>query len=109
MKTTVTLSDFRDAFRTMGRSDQFTYDGQEVLFNFLEEMEQDTGEEYELDVIALCCDWYESSPEEVAESYGVDLSECEDDEERMEAVREYLDCETMVVGTTSGSIIYQAF
>ena len=109
MKTTVTLHDFREAFRTMGRNDQFTYEGQEVLFDFLEEMEQSTGEEFELDVIALCCDFYESSPDEVAESYGVDLSDCADDEEKMETVREYLDGETMVVGTTSGSIIYQAF
>jgi len=109
MKTTVTLHDFREAFRTMGRNDQFTYEGQEVLFDFLEEMEQSTGEEFELDVIALCCDFYESSPDEVAESYGVDLSDCADDEEKMETVREYLDGETMVAGTTSGSIIYQAF
>lgn len=109
MKTTVTLHDFREAFRTMGRNDQFTHEGLEVLFEFLEDMERDTGEETELDVVALCCDFYESSPQEVAESYGVDLSECADDEERMETVREYLDGETMVAGTTSVSIIYQAF
>jgi len=109
MKTTVTLSDFRDAFTRMGRSDQFTYEGQEVLFDFLEEMEQSTGEESELDVISLCCDFYESSPEEIAKSYGVDLSECETNEERMEAAREYLDGETMVADATSGSIIYKAF
>lgn len=109
MKTTVTLHDFREAFRTMGRNDQFTYEGQEVLFDFLEEMERDTGEETELDVAALCCDFYESSPEEIAQSYDLDLSECTTDEERIEACREYLDGETMVAGTTSGSIIYRAF
>ena len=109
MKQTVTLHDFREAFRTMGRSDQFTWEGQEVLFDFLEEMEQDTGEEMELDVIALCCDFYESSPEEISSSYGVDLSDCADHEERMERCREYMDGETMVAGTTSGSIIYRAF
>ena len=109
MKTIVTLSDFRDAFTRMGRSDQFTHEGQEVLFDFLEKMERDTGKESGLDVIALCCYFYESSPEEIAESYGVDLSECETHEERMEAAREYLDGKTMVAGTTSGSIVYQAF
>lgn len=109
MKTTVTLRDFREAFRTMGRSDQFTWEGQEVLFDFLEEMERDTGEEHELDVIALCCDFYESSPEEIAESYGVDLSDCADHEDRMNACLDYLHGETMVCGTTSGSIVYQAF
>jgi hypothetical protein len=109
MKTTVTLHYFREAFRTMGRGDKFTYDGLEVLFDFLEEMESGTGEEYELDVISICCDFCESSPDEVAESYDIDLSECEDDEEKMEAVRQYLDGKTMVVGTTGGSIIYQVF
>lgn len=108
MKTTVTLHDFREAFQNMRRAN-FSYEGQEVLFNFLEEMERDTGEEHELDVIALCCDFYESSPEEIAESYGVDLSDCTDHEERMERCEEFLSGETMVCGTTSGSIVYQAF
>ncbi len=53
MKTTVTLHDFREAFRTMGRSDQFTYEGQEVLFDFLEEIEQSTGEEMELSMTTI--------------------------------------------------------
>ena len=109
MKQTVTLSDFRDAFRNAGRADQFTHEGQEVLFDFLEEMEQSAGEETELDVVALCCDFYESSPEEIAQSYGLDLSGCEDDAEKLEACREYLDGETLVCGTTSGSIVYRVF
>lgn len=109
MKTSVYLSDFRDAFRAMGRDDQFSYEGLEILFDFLEEMEQGTGEEYELDVIALCCEFYESSPEEAAENYGLDLSDCDDDEERMQSVLDYLNEHTMVAGNTDGSIIYQAF
>ena len=109
MKTTVDIHDFRDAFKRMGRQDQFTYEGQKVLFDFLEQMEEETGEEAELDVIGLCCDFYESSPDEVADSYNVDLSDCADDAEKMERIEEYLSGETMVVGTTSGSIIYQAF
>ena len=109
MKQTVDLYTFRRAFQDAGRTEQFTHEGQEVLFNFLEEMERDTGEESELDVIALCCDFYESSPEEIAQSYDVDLSECETDEERMNTCLDYLSGETTVAGHTSGSIVYQAF
>jgi hypothetical protein len=63
MKNTVTLSSFRDSFQAKGRQDQFSFIGLEALFNFLEEIEADTGEEVTLDVIALCCDFseYESA------------------------------------------------
>ena len=57
MKSTVSLADFRDAFQI--RKDQFTYAGLEALFNYLEQYEEDTGEEVELDVIALCCEYTE--------------------------------------------------
>ncbi len=57
MKSTVSLSDFRDAFQM--RKDQFSYEGLEILFEYLEEYEKATGEEIELDVIDLCCEYTE--------------------------------------------------
>ncbi|MFA5053839.1 MAG: hypothetical protein WC565_07260 [Parcubacteria group bacterium] len=59
MKQTVQEHDFLDAFRQYGRADQFTRAGLIALFDYLEEYEKDAGEELELDVIALCCDWSE--------------------------------------------------
>ena len=56
MKKTVTLSTFRDAFRTMNRLDHFSYEGLAVLFEDLEQYEEDCDIEFELDVIAFCCD-----------------------------------------------------
>ena len=58
MKTTVTVTTFVDAFRAL-RPDNFSNDGLQALFSYLEEYETDTGEELELDVIALCCDFAE--------------------------------------------------
>ena len=58
MKTTVYLNDFRDAFQRV-RPDNFSYDGLEALYDHLTEYEQDTDEEIELDVIAICCDYVE--------------------------------------------------
>ena len=70
MKNTVTQSDFHDAFHETGRGSQFTHDGREALFNYLEAYEDDTGEEIELDVIALCCDYAEyANLEEFQQDY----------------------------------------
>lgn len=57
MKETVTKSRFMDAFYKAGRYNAFSYDGLSALFDFFEEMEEDTGVEIELDVIAICCDY----------------------------------------------------
>ena len=58
MKQSVSITNFIDAFEKM-RPSNFTYEGLECLYNYLIECEQDTGEEFELDVIALCCDFSE--------------------------------------------------
>lgn len=57
MKTTLTFGDFVDFFRRYDRYDQFGYEALRALFDYLEEIEEDTGEEIEMDVIALCCDY----------------------------------------------------
>ena len=52
-------SDFHDAFRRMNRLENFSYEGRRALFEYLENLANDTGEPMELDVIALCCDFSE--------------------------------------------------
>lgn len=59
MKTNVSKSDFRDAFKRMGRENNFGYDGLGALYDFIEELYSGTGTESELDVIALCCEFNE--------------------------------------------------
>ena len=107
MKQTINFNDFIDAFRRMDRYDQFGYEALQVLFEYLESYEEDTGEELELDVIALCCDYSADTVDEVASNYDIDLSDCETDEERMEAVTDYLTDQTSVCGVTkNGTIVY---
>jgi len=109
MKTTVSLYDFRDAFREYDRANSFSYDGFRVLFEYLEEYEDSTGSEVELDVIALCCEFNEATPDEIARDYGYDL-EGDDDDEKRENLIDWLNDRTMVCGVTDdGSIVYQAF
>jgi len=102
MIQTINLSDFRAAFHSMGRKDQFSYEGLGALFDYLEEIDPD----FDLDVIALCCDYSEDSPEDIAKAYGIDLPEDQDEIEHKEIVRDYLDNHTSVVGETASGFIY---
>jgi hypothetical protein len=107
MKTTISVYDFRQAFHDMGRGEQFSYDGLRVLFECLEEYEDSTGSEVELDVVALCCEYSEEMPEDVAKNYGIEL---EDDGNELNNVLDYLHDYTLVCGVTKdGSIVYQQF
>ena len=102
---------FREAFRLAGRMDQFSYEGLEVLFDYLDNLSEDTGETIELDVVALCCEYYESSIEELIDNYNIDLSEVDKDDPDsiIEVVREYLEDNTSVCGEVSDGFVYAAF
>ena len=50
---------FRQTFHNYGKGDQFSYEGLNALFDYLEELSEDTGANIELDVIALCCEFTE--------------------------------------------------
>lgn len=108
MKTTVTRYDFERAFADYNRQDNFTYEGLGLLFDYLEEYEQNSGQEIELDVIALCCEYAEEDAHIIARDYKIDL-EGMDDDEILEAVRDYLEDNTTVVGETSSGFVYACF
>jgi hypothetical protein len=99
-------SQFRDEFRAHNRGEQFSYEGLGLLFEYLEEIDP----QYDLDVIAICCEYSEGNPEGIAKNYGFDLEGCETEADIAAAVLDYLHNETSVVGvTTFGEIIYQQF
>lgn len=108
MKQTVTLNAFRASFYKMGRKENFSWEGLEILFNYLEAWGQDT----ELDVIALCCDYAESTINELIYDYCIDISDCDpnDFEDIKETVLVYMEYNTVVCGVTSaGSVVYEQF
>ena len=108
MYTTVNLPQFRDAFQT--RKENFSYEGLEILFEYLENYEYETNEKIELDVIALCCDYSESTVEEIANDYSIDVSDARDDEDvKKDIIRTYLNDNTTIVGETADGFIYQQF
>jgi hypothetical protein len=100
------VSQFRDSFREAGRKDQFSYQGSGLLFEYLEEVNPD----YDLDVIGLCCDYSEEHFTDVAANYNIDLSDCEDEDAQIEAVRDYLNDNTSLVGEPmTGTFLYLSF
>lgn len=73
MKKTITITDFCDAFHTMQRQDQFSYYALRELFDHFVALEEDTGTEIELDVVAICCGYIESTLEEINADYSEDF------------------------------------
>ena len=59
MYQSVGFNEFRNAFRAFGREKQFSRMALRALFDYLEDVEENTGVPIELDVIALCCDFTE--------------------------------------------------
>lgn len=109
MIQTLRLSDFTNAFRNSDRADQFSYEAQTLIFDYIEDYERDTGEKVEFDLIGLCCEWAEDTPEEIARYYGMDLDGIEGAKLLMH-VYEYLNDETQVAGVTdAGTIVYVQF
>ena len=109
MHQSINAYQFLDAFVQMGRKDQFSYDGFGILFDYLEQVEDATGESIELDVIALCCDYNEDKWLDVAKNYSIDVSHCEDDEELRETVLDYLNDNTAVCGYDDDIVVYACF
>lgn len=106
MKITINSSEFVDAFRKAGRGEQFSYNGLQALFDHLEEMEAGSGEEMELDVIAICCDYSEHATAlEAATEYGFEADSDEDEEANEKAALEYLCDNTTVLSFDGGVII----
>ena len=71
MKDTINKDQFRNWFRSNEQyKNNFSYEGLEALFDYLEEMEELTGEELEFDPVALCCEFEEYDTfEEFQEEY----------------------------------------
>lgn len=94
----------------------FSYTGARALIEYLEEIEKDTGEEMELDCVAIRGDFSEySSLQEWAEDYFSDdwrselgLDDDADDDDTDDAIRAYIqDSGTLI--EFSGGVIVSSF
>ena len=76
----VTESLFIDMFRKYNRLDNYSYEGLSELYEYLLNLSDDIGEPIELDVISLCCDYYESTAQDVINDYKDELEDMLSDE-----------------------------
>jgi hypothetical protein len=77
MISTVSFNDFCDSFGGSYK-DNFSYEGKRALFDYLEEYEESTGEQMELDPIAFCCDFTEyKNMKELKDNYS-DIKDMDD-------------------------------
>jgi hypothetical protein len=104
MKQTISMQHFVNEFADFNRAENFSCEAREMLFDYFEEYEESTGEEIELDVIAICCEYEENDYEYIAGQY----SELEDDASEDEVI-EFLENNTQYIGKTSSGLVYASF
>ena len=110
MIKTINLHDFRQAFQDHGRGEQFSYEALGLIFEYYEQYEDDTGEQVNLDVIAICCDLAELSVEEIVRGYILDQDEEYLAEEwSVQDVKHFLCDQAAYVGETDQTVIFVQF
>jgi hypothetical protein len=76
---------FAEEFKKI-RKDDFTWDGLRALFEYLDDMSKDTGENIEFDPIGFCCEFSEYNLEEFNKDYDEEyasIDELQENEERV--------------------------
>lgn len=108
MKQTINQNEFMHAFHAHNRYEQFGYHALKAIFEHIEEYEEQTGEEQELDVIAICCEFTTfNTALEAATEYGFE-SELEDDaDDKEKEALNWLYGETTVLEYAGGVVIQQ--
>jgi hypothetical protein len=76
----VTQSEFVDRFKfSQDHKDNFSYSGLCALYEELEQLEEDTGQDIKFDMIGICCEFQEfTNIEEFNDAYGMDCKTLED-------------------------------
>lgn len=101
MKQTINEYQFRRGFE-QSRPDNFSYEALGILFEYFQLLEEDIDQEIEYDIIAICCDYAESTVKEINNDYDQEF-------ESLEEASEWLQDETIVAGSTETTVIYQQF
>jgi hypothetical protein len=113
MKTTLTTSEAADILFN-DKNANWSYAGARALAEYLEEYEESTGEELELDVCAIRCDFSEYSSlldwahdyfSNALEELGFDETEENDDDEVDEKIREYIQDHGQLIEFDGGIIV----
>ena len=98
MKKYINLYDFQNWFSNSETyKNNFTYEGQQALFEYLEQWEEETNEVIDFDPIALCCDFSEYD----------NLKDYNDQHDTTFKNIEELNDETLIIKIENGGFIAQ--
>lgn len=111
---TLNKQEFVNMFADYNRADNFSIIAREMLFDYYDDLSEDIGTPFEMDVIAICCDWSEYNVNELLNDYSNlldddDLAECEDDGEKLEYIESVLQDHTSVLRVDGDSLLVMAF
>ena len=97
IQTISTASQFRDAFHAANRANNFSYEALGLMFDYFD----DCGDNVELDVIGICCEFTEMNADEVRDDYRLDADT---------DVEQYLNDNTLLIGKTAeGFYVFAQF
>lgn len=112
MKTTLHTSESIDMLldhRVLGdHTDDLVREATGVLVDWLEDLEEDTGEEMEIDPIGLRCQFSLYTTNEAAENWDINTSGV-DANDRDEAIIDYLNDNTIVIPVDDTNLIIAEF
>ena len=97
----LTLNDFRTLWATSSRTDSFSYEALEFIYDYLTEFGCDI-----TDIVAIDCEMVEQSAEDIATDYNIAIPE---DDDLRATVIEHLEENTTIVGISGDSITYYSF
>ena len=101
-----------------GRLDNFGYKGWRLLAEAMEQLSDDIGEDIEVDIVGWCCEYSHAISADAAfeelqhySDWGIDQPEWDemDDDERLEAVKEFLKERSYAMVLESDCIIWASF
>ena len=102
-----------------GRLDEFGYKGWRMLAEAMEQLSDDIGENIEVDIVGWCCEYSHANSADAAfeelqhySEWYIDQSdweELDDDDEKLEAVEEFLQENTSLMVCEDDCIIWAAF
>lgn len=102
-------SQFMDEFRACGRNDQFSYEGLEALYDYLEDLSDSIGENINLDVVGICCDYSEANIDDLNRWYSYLIDDEDFDTENLDSWKELLQDYTTVIEVNSETLIVGVF
>ena len=107
---TFTAYELQNEFKKMDR-DYYSHFGYQAILDLFEET--DCGNNTELDVIAICCDFTEADPEDIVNDYDniEEIADCKDEDGDIDtdALMDALNYRTWAIELSNGNILYQNF